>query len=121
VADGLACLGMGAGLAGLAPALASLTELAPSFLRGAGLLLLPIGAFILWLATRREVPAWGVAATVAGNAAWVAASLGLLAVGLVQPNGLGTALILGQAAAVAVIAALEHARRPGRTDAAARA
>jgi hypothetical protein len=119
MADGLACLGMGAGLVGFVPTLATLTDLAPSFLRGAGLLLLPIGAFILWLASRRDVSGPGVMAVVVGNAAWVAASFGLLAAGLVQPNGLGTALIVGQALAVALIAALEHVHRPRPSDAAA--
>lgn len=120
VVDGLACLAMAAGLLGLASPLATLTDLPVALLRGAGLVLGPVGAFILWLASRREVPAAGVALVVGGNAAWVAASLGLLVDGLVQPNSLGTALVLAQAAAVAGIAALEHARRP-RQGRAARA
>jgi hypothetical protein len=74
----------------------------------------------LWLASRREVPVAGVALVVGGNAAWVAASLGLVLAGLVQPNGLGLALVLAQAAAVAGMATLEHARRP-RQGRAARA
>jgi uncharacterized protein YjeT (DUF2065 family) len=120
VADGLACLAMAAGLLSLASPLAPLTDLPVALLRGAGLVLTPVGAFILWLASHREVPAAGVALVVGGNAAWVAASLGLVLAGLVQPNGLGLALVLAQAAAVAGIAALEHARRP-RQGRAARA
>jgi hypothetical protein len=42
--DALACLGMGAGLAALAPALAGLTDLPSAFVRAAGLALLPVGA-----------------------------------------------------------------------------
>jgi hypothetical protein len=109
--DALACLGMGAGLAALAPALAGLTDLPSAFVRAAGLALLPVGAFILWAASRRDVPAWAVALIVAGNAAWVVLSVALPLAGLVRPNALGLALLLGQAAAVAALAALEWSRR----------
>jgi hypothetical protein len=114
--DGIACLAMGVGLAALAPALGSFTGLAPGFLRWAGIALLPVGAFILAVASRREIPAWSVAAIVAGNAAWVLASVALPLLGLVQPNLMGWGLLLGQAAAVAGLTALEQAGRPGRQN-----
>lgn len=116
--DGVACLAMGAGLAGLSSFLGSQTDLSPTFLRVAGLLLLPIGAFILAVASRREIPGWGVTLIVAGNGGWVLASLILPLVGLIQPNVLGLVLVIGQAVAVAVIAGLEHVYHPhgsGRT------
>jgi hypothetical protein len=112
--DGVACLAMGAGLATLSGFLGSHTDLSPTFLQAAGLLLLPIGAFILAVAMRREIPGWGVALIVAGNAGWVLASLILPLVGLIQPNILGLVLVIGQAVAVAVLAGLEQAYRPHR-------
>ena len=110
--DGVACLVMGVGLASLASPLEGLTDLSSAFLRGAGLLLLPVGAFILAIASRREIPGWGVAFIVTGNAAWIAASLALPLIGLIEPNALGLTLVLGQAAVVAVLTGLEHAQRP---------
>ena len=50
--DRMACLAMGAGLAGLLSLLGSHTDLSLTFLRMAGLLLLPIGAFIRAVAPR---------------------------------------------------------------------
>ena len=114
--DGVASLVMGAGLAGFASALGSLTDLPPAFLGMAGLLLLPVGASILAVASRREIPGWGVTVVLAGNAARVAASLALPLIGLVRPNAFGLVLVLGQAAAVAVLAGLEHAQRPRGED-----
>ncbi len=115
ILDGGACIGMGLGLALLAPALGPATDLAVPFLRGAGLLLLPVGLFILAIAARSEIPAWGVTILVAGNAAWVAVSVALPLLGLLKPNGLGLLLLLGQAAAVAILAGLEHMQRPRPT------
>ena len=112
--DGVACLAMGVGMAALAPTLGAFTDLAPSVLLGAGVVLLPTGTFILAVAQRREIPAKGVALIVLGNAAWVLASIALPLLGLVQPNAIGWVLLLGQAAAVAGLTALEHAHHPGR-------
>jgi hypothetical protein len=112
--DGVACLAMGVGMAALAPTLGAFTGLPPGFLLGAGVVLLPTGTFILTVALRREIPAWSVAVIVVGNAAWVLASIALPLLGLVQPNAIGWVLLLGQAAAVAGLTALEQARRPGR-------
>jgi hypothetical protein len=43
------------------------------------------------------------------NAAWVAASARALLLGWIQPNGLGYAFVIGQAAAVAVLAGMQYA------------
>lgn len=107
VADGLLCLAMGAGLIGLQGALAGPTGLSPAFLAGAGGLLLPVGAFILLVASGRFPPRAGLALVVAGNVGWAALSAILPAAGLIAPTALGLALVLAQAAAVAVIAAVE--------------
>jgi hypothetical protein len=53
-----------------------------------------------------------VSLLVAGNVLWVAASVLLPAAGLVAPNGLGWALLLGQAGVVAALAWLEAGSRP---------
>jgi hypothetical protein len=44
---------------------------------------------------------------VLGNVLWVGASVVLLVAGLVEPNGLGVAAVLGQAVGVAALTALE--------------
>ena len=113
--DAAACIVMGLGFVALAGPIGALTDLPVGFTRIAGLLLLPVAAFILLVATRREIPAAGVAVVVIGNVGWVLASLAVALGGLVEANAAGTALIVVQAAAVAAIAALEHAARPGRS------
>lgn len=117
--DGLVCLAMGGALVALADSLAGPTGLTPTFLTLAGALLLPVGLFILAVAWPAEPPRAGVALVVAGNALWVVASIGVVVTAVVNPTPLGTMLILGQAAAVAVIAVLEAA--PLATPRAARA
>ncbi|TNC47730.1 hypothetical protein FHG66_16070 [Rubellimicrobium rubrum] len=116
VLDAVACLAMGLGLASVAPAIAGFTDLPSAFVRAAGVVLLPIGVFILMVASRSEIRAWAVPLIVTGNLAWVLLSVSLPLAGLVQPNALGWAFLLGQALAVATLTALEHtqARRIGR-------
>jgi hypothetical protein len=46
---------------------------------------------------------------VAGNIGWVAASLGVIGLGILAPNAFGTAIIVTQATAVAVLTVLEWA------------
>jgi hypothetical protein len=105
--DAASCLVMGVGLAALAQPLAGVTGLPAGLLTWAGVLLLPVAALIGVAAALRAVPRGLLLLIVAGNAGWVLASLALLASGLVAPNGLGVALVLAQAAAVAVLTALE--------------
>jgi len=54
------------------------------------------------------VPRWAARLVIAGNAAWVLASVALPAIGLARPNALGWAFLLGQAAVVALLAKLEY-------------
>lgn len=104
VFDAVTCVAMGAALLlGSAP-IAALTALPPSLLLSAGLALLPIAAVIAFVA--RWPSAWGVWMVVAGNLAWVGASLLLLA--SVAPNALGLAFVLAQAVVVAAFARLEY-------------
>ena len=105
--DAATCALMGVLLLVAAGWLAGWTGLDSFVLTVAGGLLLPVAAFMAWTAGRAAVPGWALAAIVLGNLGWVAASLLLPAAGLLRPNGLGWAFLLGQAAVVLVLAALE--------------
>lgn len=107
--DAATCAAMGLALGlGAAPS-AALTGLPYTLLVWAGLALLPIAAFLALVALRPALHAAGGRLAVAGNAGWVLASIGLLASGWVQPNALGVAFVLAQAAAVAALTLLELA------------
>jgi len=115
LADAATCAAMGLALdLGAAP-LATLTGLPAALLSYAGLSLFPIAAVMLLAALRPALQSLGAPLVIAGNAAWVAASLLLLVSGWAAPNGLGIAVVLTQALAVAVLAWLELAalRRSG--------
>ena len=76
--------------------------------RGAGLSLIPFALLVGYLATRQSMPRAGVWAVIVLNALWALDSMLLLASGLVSPTALGTAFIIAQALAVAVLAELEY-------------
>jgi len=102
--DAATCLAMGGLLVTAADPIAGLTELPVPLLREAGILLFPFALFVLWAARRGG--GWPVQAVVAANVAWVAASLALIA----SPwsgSALGIAFVGAQAAAVALLAALQ--------------
>ena len=61
-------------------------HLPPALLLYAGLALIPTAAFMALVATRPAVSPAGVWLIIAGNGLWAAASLLLLASGLVAPN-----------------------------------
>ncbi len=106
ILDAASCLGMGAALALGAGALSPLFGIDPAIVRGAGVALPPVGAFILWLGTRSEAPAALVYAVILGNAAWVVESL-LLASSTSGITPLGIAFVSVQAAAVTGLSLLE--------------
>ena len=113
--DAATCAAMGLLLALAAEPVAAITALPVPLLREAGILLLPFAAFVLWAAKRGG--GWPVQAVIAANLAWVTASLALIA----SPwsgNALGVAFVGAQAAAVALLAALQW-RAVGRGAAAA--
>lgn len=113
--DAVTCAAMGLALGLGAAPVAALTALPQPLLTGAGLALLPIAAFLVLVALRPALHAAGGRLAVAGNAGWVAASVALIASGWVQPNGLGVAFVLAQAAAVALLTLLELAALRRRT------
>ena len=89
--------------------LAGLTQLPPGLLRGAGALLVPYAAFVLWLG-RHAAPARRLVLAVIGiNVLWAAESVAILALGWVAPNALGVAFVLAQALVVAAFAGLQGA------------
>lgn len=108
-ADAAACGGMGLLLLGGGAALAGALGLPTGLLQAVGLLLLPAGALMAWLARRETLPVWLVWTVIGAGAVWVVDSVLLLASGWVAPTPLGTAFILAQALAVAALATAEWA------------
>jgi len=94
--------------------LEGLLGLPAALLRGAGLVLVPYVAFVVFTGTREAIPRAAVWAIVAANAAWAIASILLLMSGLVAPTLLGYAFVIGQAAVVALLGELQYVglRRP---------
>lgn len=115
--DALSCAAMGAALLAAPVVLGAWTALPPTLLSGAGLVLLPTAAFMVWLARGPAVPSWGLTLVVIGNVLWAALSLLLPMTGQVSPNALGWAFLLCQAAFVALLAWLEARARPAAVPA----
>ena len=107
--DTLLVAGFALVLVALAIPLANAMDLPVNLVRGAGLVLVPWTAFLAITWRREPPPRHAVATIVAVNGAWVAASLGLLAGGLVEPNALGIAFIVFQAAGVLLLAMCQFA------------
>lgn len=105
--DAATCLLIGALLTFGGRLLAQLTAIPAALLLYAGVSLIPVAAFMAVTATRAVLPALGVWMIIAGNALWVAASVGLMIGPWIAPNAWGYAFIAAQAAAVAVLTKLE--------------
>lgn len=105
--DAATCAAMGVALVLAASPLASWTLIPEAVLFYAGLALLPTAAFMAAVARGAVRKTLGAAIVIGGNALWVAASVALMVGDFIAPNGLGLAFIGVQAAAVAVLAALE--------------
>ena len=105
--DAAASGAMGVAFAAASGPLAALTALPQPLLLYVGVFCIGYALFLLALArAQRPAPAlvWLV---VVGNAGWAAASLILLFSGLVAPNAIGVAVVVAQAAAVALFAELQ--------------
>ncbi|ODT52722.1 MAG: hypothetical protein ABS59_08930 [Methylobacterium sp. SCN 67-24] len=105
--DAAACAATGLLLSFGAGALAGLLGFPAEFLRGAGLVLLPCAAVLAFLASRVRLPRLAIHAVIGINILWVADSILTLVSGWFQPNALGIAFVLAQAAVVAVVTELE--------------
>ena len=93
-------------LVGASP-LAGMMAVPEQLLRYSGAALVPFVIFVAYTA-RSDVTTRGtIVAIIALNAAWVAASIVVLASRLIEPNALGYAFMLGQAVAVGVFAELQ--------------
>ncbi|MEM9964758.1 MAG: hypothetical protein AAGC58_05365 [Asticcacaulis sp.] len=112
--DALSCALMGVGLIAARVPLEIWTGLPASILLWAGILLLPIAAFMAFAGSKSFVPPWATTVIILGNIGWVIASLLLPIVAALSLTPLGWMLLLGQAGFVTVMAALEYkaARRP---------
>ena len=104
VASGATALMMIAG-AGLVEGLLGLPA---ALLRGAGLVLLPYVAFVIYTGTRETISRPAVWAIVVANVLWAAASAFLLVSGWVAPTALGTAFVIAQAVVVALLGELQY-------------
>jgi len=116
LADALISAATGLLMAGGAALLAGLLGLAEPLLRGAGLALLPYGAFVAFVATRPQLSAAAVWAVIALNALWALDSVALLLTGWAAPSALGYGFVLLQAAVVGVFAELEFLGLRGRNS-----
>jgi hypothetical protein len=87
--------------------LAGLLNLPAELLSEAGWVLVPFALAVGFLGTRARLSRVAVWAVIAINAVWAIDSVLLLFTGWVQPNPLGYAFVIGQAAFVAVMAELE--------------
>lgn len=85
-------------------------DLSTTFLRGTGLVLVPWTLYLI-LVARRPLPASkDVTVVLAGNVAWVIASIGVLFTNAIDPNSFGIAVIVAQAVFVAALTALQAYR-----------
>ncbi|MGH8806595.1 MAG: hypothetical protein ACREX0_01795, partial [Noviherbaspirillum sp.] len=91
-----------------AGALEPLFGLPAPLLREAGIVLLPLAAFIAHLAMREQLSRRWVWAVIIVNALWVIDSIVLLLSGWVTPTTFGQAFVIAQAVAVGVFAELEY-------------
>jgi hypothetical protein len=107
--DSASCAAIGLLLSVGAGPLSGLLGLGEKLLFGAGLLLLPLAAFIAWLASRPAPPSALVWMLIVGNLAWTAESFLLISMEAGRITALGTAFVAAQAAAVLGITALEYA------------
>lgn len=108
LADGVISGTTGLALAVAAGALEPVLGLPAALLRYAGVSLLPFAAFVIWLGTRDSISRSMLQVVIGLNAAWVAASAGLLLSGQVAPSAMGYAFVIGQAVAVAVLAETQY-------------
>jgi hypothetical protein len=107
--DAATCVATGLLMSVGSGVVASLTQISSGLLISAGLSLFPIAAFIAFVALRSPLWYVGVWLVIVGNIGWVLASLWLLAGGAINANAFGSAFILIQAVAVAVLAYFEYA------------
>jgi len=105
--DAATCVATGLLMTAASGPISGFTQIPTGLLMSAGLSLLPIAVFIALVASRAPIWKLGVWLVIVGNIGWVLASLWLLTGGPTKINASGSALVLMQAAAVAVLACFE--------------
>ena len=109
LADSASCVATGAAQVLFAGMLADAMRLPHSLLAGTGVFLVAYAAFAAFIATRNPVPRAFVWLFVAGNFAWAAGCIVLLAASPLHPSMVGQAWIVMQAVTVVVLAELQWA------------
>jgi hypothetical protein len=107
--DAIGSLGAGLALTAGAGWVAEATALPRGLLYWSGLLFLAWGTVVEWLACRAQPPRGAVLTVIVLNLLFVFDCIALLATGLVAPNPLGVALLLGVANAALLFALLQAA------------
>ncbi|HEX8309107.1 MAG TPA: hypothetical protein VF645_11895 [Allosphingosinicella sp.] len=106
--DSASCAAIGLLLSLGAEPLSELFGLGERLLFGAGLLLLPLAAFLAWLASRPAPPTPLVWTVIVGNVAWTAESFLLISTEAGKITAVGTSFVAAQAIAVLGISLLEY-------------
>ena len=105
--DAASCLGMAALLIPGANLLSGPLGLSPTLLMAAGLLLVPCGLFMGWVATRDVTAPAFVWLVILGNVLWAAKSVAVIFL-FAGITALGIAFVLAQAGVVLAMALLER-------------
>jgi hypothetical protein len=108
LADAATCLATGLLMATGAGLLEQLLGLPPELLFYAGIGLLPFAAFLIYLATRKNLSSAVVWTVIVLNILWTTDSFMLLLSGWVAPTTIGYSFVVFQACGVAIFAALEY-------------
>lgn len=108
LADAATCLATGLLMAFGAHLLEQPLGLPPQLLFYAGIGLFPFAAFLIYLATRKNLSPAAVWTVIVLNLLWTADSFTLISGGWVAPTMLGYAFVVFQACGVAIFAALEY-------------
>jgi hypothetical protein len=88
--------------------LQTLLGMSDSHVLALGLFMLGYGLLLAWLGVRQALPGTLVWSLVIGNLLWVLGSVALTFSGWIEPTPVGVALLLAQAALVAVITELQY-------------
>lgn len=106
-ADAASCAATGAVQVAATDTLARSSGLPAALLMGTGVFMLVYAAVAALMARRPTPPRTLIGVIVAGNLAWAAGCVALLASGILPLTALGTAWVLAQALCVAVLAELQ--------------
>ncbi len=108
VADAVICGALAALALAAAGPLADAMDLPVTLIRGAGIVLLPYIAYLAFIVSRNLLTTATIRVAVLVNILWAVGCAVVLLSGQVEPNALGVAFILVQAAGVLVIGAVQH-------------